>query len=116
MVVRFVEELDISRIRKPLETVEDIRPVLLKLIDDSARDGIGNMEISPVTPDQIQHDPVGGEITFFGDFMDDLSVFLLVLIMMVMIDIEKSIVPQSTRLMDLEIKTDTRHIDHLTER
>jgi len=115
MVVCFVEEFDASRVGKPLETVQDIHPVLFKLIDDGTRDGIGNPEISPVPPDQIQHDPVGGEITFFGDFMEDLTVFFFVLVIMVMIDIEKSIVPQSTGLMDLEIKTDTWHIHHLLD-
>jgi hypothetical protein len=115
MVVCFIDEFYASRVGKSLETVQNIHSVIFKLIDEGTRYGIGNPEISPVPPDQIQHDPVGGEITFFGDFMEDQSVFIFIFVIMVMIDIEKSIVPQSTGLMDLEIKTDTRHILHLLD-
>jgi hypothetical protein len=112
MVVCFVEEFDASRIGKSFEAVQDIHPVLFKLINDGARDGIGNPEISPVPLDQIQHDPVGREIAFFGDLVEDRAVFFFVLVVMVMVDVEKRIVPQSTGLMDLEVKTDAWHIDH----
>jgi len=53
--------------------------------------------------DEIQHNPVGGEITLFGNFIENITVFIFIFVNVVLIDIKKGIVLQPARLMDLEI-------------
>jgi hypothetical protein len=116
MVVRFIEEFDTSRIGKAFETVQDIHAVLFELINNGAAYRVGNPEVALVPPDQIQHDPVGGEVAFFSNLMENGAVFFFILISMAMMDVKKSIMPQSTRLMNLKVKTDTWHIHFLQDR
>ena len=93
MVVGLAQDLHTAGVDEGLEGVEGLGTEPPELLDDRPGQGVGHLEISPETPDEPQHQPVGREVAFLGHLLEDLSVGHVILIEVIFTDIKKCIFP-----------------------
>jgi hypothetical protein len=109
MVICLTNELHTSCIGEPHETVQNIGAMVFKLFKENASDRKCDPEFSLMSCNDIEDHFVGRKITFFGQRIQYGEISFPVLVNMVVINIEKGIVPQPLRLMDMEVKTNACH-------
>jgi hypothetical protein len=109
MVISLTYELHTSRSGKSFKAFKNVDTMFFKLIKENACYRKSYPEISFVAFDQIKHDAVGRKIACFRRSVEILEVYFRILVNMVMVNIEKSIVLQPERLIDVKEKTDAWH-------
>jgi len=109
MVICLANELHASCFGKPHKTVQNIATMVFKLIKENARNRKCDPEFSLMSFNAIEDHSVGRQITFFGQCIQYGEISFPVLVKMVVINIEKGIVSQPLRLMDMEVKTNACH-------
>ncbi len=107
VVEGFGEEFDLAGLGEGVESVDDFGGMEFELFHRGAGDGEGEAKLSIKFLDQLEQDPIHGEITAFGDGFDEAGVESAVEVRG--IAVEDGIFPQSEGLVDLEIKTNRRH-------
>ena len=110
MVVRLGKQFHASGGHQFPEALDDFRRVGLELIERRSGNGETDLEPAVVFADQLEQKRVHGQVAFTGHLQHDAAVRVLVLVKGVHADVEKGVVPQPVRLVDLKIETKCRHI------
>ena len=116
MVVGFGQQLDASRLHQFAETLDDFGRVGLELVQRRAGNGETDLEQPAVPADQFEQQGVHGQIALAGHLEENAAVRVLVLIEGIHPDVEKGVVPQAVRLMNLTVEADRGHINSPPER
>jgi hypothetical protein len=78
---------------KLAESMYYLRSILLKLFQGSTGDRKTDLKCSSIFPDQIQHHFIGRQIGFLSDPLDDLTVLVVIIIVMIISNIKKPVGP-----------------------
>ena len=110
MGIGLAQELYTSRLGQFFHRVDELRHVLLQLLQGGAADGECHLELLAVFTNHVEQHLVGGQIGPLGDARDDVIIGKVIIIVVVVADIKEAVVLQTERLMNLEIKTNRFHI------
>jgi len=103
--MRLSNEFYISGSGKRFKAIKHIRSILFKLVDCSSRYREANLKGRPKLIYQIEQYLVHGDVAFISHPPHDKTVLLLIIILMIGTNIEKTVGFQPIGLMYLEIKT-----------
>ncbi len=106
VVICLSEEFHTACLRKLTEAVQHIRSVSLKLLQGGASDRERHLEGPSVLFDEVQQEIVHRNIASLGYPAEDGPVSEIVIVVGILADVEKSVLSQSRRLMNLKIQTD----------
>jgi len=103
VVVGLGEKLDLAGPGQGVEGAQHLRTELLELFQQHPRQAEGDLEAAVPPADQVQEEPVRGQVTLVGDLAADGGV--LVVVEVVGTAVKNRIVAESLRLVDLEVHT-----------
>ena len=108
--IGLAQELDAAGSGQFLHRVDELGYILFQLLQRGAADGEGHFELLAVFLDHVEQHLVGGQIRPLCDARDDVIVGKVIIVVVVVADVEETVMFQAERLMNLEIKTNRFHI------
>ena len=110
MGIGLTQELDAAGLSQFLHRVDELGYILFQLFQCRTADREGHFELLAVLTNHVKEHLVSRQIRPLGDARDDVVVGEVIVIVVIVADIKETVVFQTERLMNLEIKTNRFHI------